>query len=485
MAKTNLPAFKNILSREQEPSSPTNQLSEVESQIQNLLNALEDKSRFSSLANFWSKLFFWKKLFGAVFLVGPVLALGLVLHLSIFIVSSGLLLGAYGFASALLVKYGQMSQRLHRLNGLAANLTKLVYVVSNDFSKKMKIFEDKTEHQHQRLNKEITHLKNETERQHKSLHTKIKDLKEQVCYLSDENQKFSVTNHELNGIKISLQVSRENLAHRMIQLEDLINKKSDLLTASQNTQKLMKKQVKKQMEHIKEQEDQLNLFVEEVSTLKTELRELEALIKKMGEENLRSQQITEILQETVSKFSQTVSMDESQKAAFQEKLKTFVEDKEASFHSIAERICESERQLAKTKEELALSNQKFFTLNGCYEKLLARYSSLLTQQNAQLDKQDAQLSLQADQFSQFEAFLEKRLVGSQKDGILRQRQSPQQSQQDSFFAQRSFKVFQGNILAFNGNLKVSTQLLAIENGVNEEPEKAAETSQEVIKSAQI
>ena len=101
----------------------------------------------------------------------------------------------------------------------------------------------------------------------------------------------------------------------------------------------------------------------------------------MGKEVEQARSVGLVLSGTVETFSNIVIQDKEQRAAFQNRLEDFLNNKEKSFVEVAERICEAEHKLSVVTKQLEQSNQR-------YRKLLDRQE----QQIIRLEQIDAEQS---------------------------------------------------------------------------------------------
>ncbi|MDI9819072.1 MULTISPECIES: LegC2/C7 family Dot/Icm T4SS effector [unclassified Legionella] len=320
------------------------QLGQLKHSLGIIIDTMEqNESLFSRVANFWGELPLWQKILGGIILTVPTLAVGLIAHITILLAISGATVAAYAASGIVLDDHHSCNKNMtDRLKQGIYSLADILEITITALDKIRK-----------NLAEEIEKFRNENQRLINSLDA----LENQVDALTNQVEVLAAT-------EALLRSSRNELETTAVKLKKTVADNEKLLKANQDELA----EVKKDYERSKVQ------LTEKVS-------ELAEVRVSMGLEIEKAKRVAATLQGTVQTLSGTVIEDACQRSSFQERLTKFLSDKEASFDSIANRICEAERELAIVKEELKQSNK--------------RYESLLERQEKQVDRLE-QLDRRAD-----------------------------------------------------------------------------------------
>ncbi|BCA94836.1 membrane protein [Legionella antarctica] len=320
------------------------ELDQIKENLNRMIEAMAHNPSFlSRAAAYWGELPLWQKIVAGIVLVVPTFVISLVAHIAVIFTFSLFTLFTYTASSILLDNHHHLN--IDRTEHLKAGINSLADTLGLIILSLDKIREQ--------LAVEIEHFQKENEK----LDLNIDELKAQIQELSEQSMLFEETERglrETNGDLVTLTES----------LKDSVKEHTRLL------------------ENCKEQLRQMQQNYEKAQFNLTEkVAELNQVKLGMSEEIERVKGIAGTLQGTVQTLSTTLLLDETQQQAFKEKLESFINNKETSFHQIAERICEAERQLAIVKEE--------------YERLNEQYQQLLERGKTQIDRLEQLHSVQA------------------------------------------------------------------------------------------
>jgi len=173
----------------------------------------------------------------------------------------------------------------------------------------------------------------------------IKDLVQQVDLLKATEQALRKTQNELEQLSKSLQTTVEEHTELLLQNEE------QLAEVTQNYEKAQTK---------------LSVKIAELSQVKID----------MSEQIKQGQVIADTMSAASVQLLGALSQDKEIQQAYLEKLEVFLNDKETSFHLVATRICEAEKQLAVLKDEYQLLNQKHELLLQRSESQIDRLSQI-------------------------------------------------------------------------------------------------------------
>ncbi|WP_133127472.1 hypothetical protein [Legionella nagasakiensis] len=288
------------------------------SDIKRYLNAIiaslqDDTSLITKAANVWGKIPTWQKIVIGIGVFGALIALGVFAQLMILTIIGSL--GGIGYLGASLLLDDHYSEHKQAKENLKNGVYALVDLFDTIIQALNKI--------RMQLTQEIEHFQEENTQFKISIQT----LNEEITVLGQEVRKLSTTQQALHITEHKLSRLHEEYQQTKEALQEKINELAQLQTAS--------------------------------------LLEIEKLRK-----------INLTLQSTIQVLSNTVIEDEAQRREFLNRLETFLADSTASFHLVADRICEAERELARVKEELKLSNQRYAELLDKHAAQLSRLERL-------------------------------------------------------------------------------------------------------------
>ncbi len=311
------------------------ELDQIKENLNRMIDAMAHNPSFlSRAAAYWGELPLWQKIVAGVVLIVPTFVISLVAHIVVIFALSIFTLFTYTASSILLDNHHHLN--IDRTEHLKAGINSLADTLGLIILSLDKIREQ--------LAVEIEQFQKENEK----LGLNIEELNNQIQELSEQNQLFKETEHALRQTNNDLEKLTESL-------KDSVLEHSELLESN------------------KEQLKQVQLNYEKAQfNLTQKIAELNRVNIGMSEEIERIKGIAATLQGTVQTLSASLLLDETQQKAFREKLETFLNDKETSFHQIAERICEAERQLSIVKEQ--------------YERLNDQYLHLLNRGETQIDR---------------------------------------------------------------------------------------------------
>jgi hypothetical protein len=193
----------------------------------------------------------------------------------------------------------------------------------------------------------------------------------------------------LDKLRSQLTVEIEKLSSYMDELQgqiQILTKQTEKLGFSVKEHEMLLKTNKAELDKIHRD------FEEAQSRLSQKIQALEKIKTEMGAEIAKGKSISDSLKGTVLTLTNVISLDKEQKRAFEEKLNKFLENREASFHLIAERICVAEEQLAVVSKELELSNRRYQTLLDRGEVQVTRLEQLHTPEKKMIRKTPLQKS---------------------------------------------------------------------------------------------
>jgi DNA repair exonuclease SbcCD ATPase subunit len=311
------------------------ELNQIKENLARMIDAMAHNPSFlSRAAAYWGELPLWQKIVAGVVLIVPTFVISLVAHILVIFALSMFTLFTYTASSLLLDNHHQLN--IDRTEHLKAGINSLANALGLVILSLDKIREQ--------LAAEVEQFQKENEKfalNIDELNAQIQEFTQQTKRIVEREQALSQTNKDLEKLNESLQRS--------------VKEHKELLESS------------------KEQLNQVRLSYEKSQAdLTKKITKLKQVNLEMGKEIERVQGIAVTLEGTVQTLSAALLLDEQQQLAFREKLESFLNNKEASFHQIAERICEAERQLLIVKEQ--------------YERLNEQYQQLLNRGEAQVGR---------------------------------------------------------------------------------------------------
>lgn len=317
-------------------------LGKVKESLSFIIDSMQQSdSLFSRASDFWGNLPLWQKVVGGIAVSVPTLAVGAFAHIGALLTISGFTVIAYTAGGLVLDDHHTCNKNLaERLKLGINNLANVLEITINALDQIRK-----------NLAHEINRFRLENER-----------LTNSVSELGDEVEALTSQVTVLTETSTLLQKSQEQLALTSQKLDQTVHE-NDLAFKKQQDE----------MEKIR-QESIINQ-----KNLNDKIKELDTVRDKLTQEIVKTNTVSKTLQGTVKLLSDTVITDGEDRQNFQSRLSRFLSDKEKSFDTIAERIAQSEQELALVKEELKASNER-------YDKLLEKHGSLLEKQENQISR---------------------------------------------------------------------------------------------------
>jgi predicted nucleic acid-binding Zn-ribbon protein len=305
-----------------------NQLSKVKDSLGSIVDTIADNpSLFSRAATAWGELPLWQKIAGGILLTGPTVAVGLFAHVGILLVLGGVTGIAYTASGIVLDDH-------HSCNvNIAERLKEGIFSLADV----LQITIDALDKIRQALANEIEKFKLENFR----LQENINNLGDQVESLSTQVVLYIETEKLLRATKDDLERTSQTL-------QTSVDEQSDLLKRNQQELEQIKKDYAKSQEQLSDK-----------------VAELHGVREKMTAELEKAKKVGSTLQGALQTLTGTVLEDKQHRESYEQRLKTFLTEENASFDQVAERISKTEEELAAVKDELKRTNEE-------YRELLAR-----------------------------------------------------------------------------------------------------------------
>lgn len=198
--------------------------------------------------------------------------------------------------------------------------------------------------------------------------------------LSEEIGKFKVENS-----KLATQVSAlgDQIHTLAIEVQMLVDTEQCLRTAKETFQQqaiTLKQSTEEQSALLKKNQEELEAIKEDYrknqEMLTGKVEELRKVRESMAAEVGKTRKVSAALQKAVVTLSGQVLEDQSQKQAFQDKLKLLLDDKEASVTKVMERMSITQHDLDVAKEDLLANNARNKELLDRQEDLVRRLEQL-------------------------------------------------------------------------------------------------------------
>lgn len=305
-----------------------NQLSKVKDSLGSIVDTIADNpSLFTRAATAWGELPLWQKIAGGILLSGPTVAVGLFAHVGMLLVVGGVTAITYTAGGIVLDDH-------HSCNvNIAERLKEGIFSLADV----LQITIDALDKIRQALANEIEKFKMENFR----LQENINNLGDQVESLSTQVLLYIDTEKLLRKTKDELEITSKTL-------QNSVDEQSTLL--KENSKEL--EQIKKDYARSQEQ-------------LSDKVAELHGVREKMTAELEKAKKVGSTLQGALQTLTGTVLEDKQHRESYEQRLKTFLTEENASFDQVAERISKTEEELAAVKDELRRTNDE-------YRELLAR-----------------------------------------------------------------------------------------------------------------
>lgn len=315
-------------------------LEEIKKQLQNILESLsKNQSYLSRAASFWGPLPRWKKLLFGVAISSPSVAVGLVTNVASLFALTGFTLFTYLGGGAALDDHHHHSQ--DSINKIKESVTSLATILEvlilalEDIRRNFKEEVEKFKVENIRFKSSLTQFM----QQSRILFSQVESLTATDVSLKQRREELEAIIENFKGF------SEEDLR----QLDEY---KNELLNVAHNYK-----------------ENQL-----ELDKTKTDLNLVE---KNLKEQVDKGEKLNEALQGVINTLINLNVRDSAQREQVQKRLNDFLANKEASFHSIAERICKSEELLSLQNEKYASLNEKYSNLLSNNEMVVESYKILL------------------------------------------------------------------------------------------------------------
>ncbi|WP_131795584.1 LegC2/C7 family Dot/Icm T4SS effector [Fluoribacter gormanii] len=315
---------------------------EIRKSLQDTVKSMEkNPSIFSRAAEYWGELPLWQKIIGGVALTVPTLIIGIAAHIGFLLALCGVTAVTYAAGGVILDDHHKCStsavESLQKgILGLA-DLLELTINALDIIRKQLATEIQKFVKENEKLAENIEALSNQ-----------IDAIDKQVIATSKVNTILGETKDGLVAVSESLKEGVTQQADLMKQNQEKLDRITEAYSANQK---------------------ELALKVLEVQKVRFEL----------GEELTKARSLIEALHSSVSQLSLVAIGDEEKRLAFQKKLDEFIENKEASFLQIADRICASEEKLKLVQLELENTNRRYHELLQIQEKHIDTLKILSTQ----------------------------------------------------------------------------------------------------------
>ena len=339
------------------------ELSQVKESLGTIIDAMiQNPSLLTRASIYYGSMDMWKKVGIGVALPLPTLAVGLFAHVGVLLVISGVIAATYTTAGVFLEDHNNCNVNIaERLKAGIFNLSDVLQLTINALDK-IRI----------KLAKEIENFKTENFK----LATHVTNLGEHVKELDSQVQVYIETEKMLRATKDDLELTASELKKSVIELK---NSESEL-KQSVNVLEKTQTELKEVSETYKKNQVQLTDKIAELNKVKLELTEEVKKVKTNAE----------MLQGLVVTLSEAAVPGEKQEE-FRIRFEEIISDKERSFHEVAERIGDSERQLILVKNELRLVKDQLFECLNSQNAVLENQKAVCEDQKQLLKEQHRQL----------------------------------------------------------------------------------------------
>lgn len=281
----------------------------------------KNPSIFARIAKSWGELPLWQKILGGVTLTVPMLIIGIVANI-------GFLLALCGITAVIYAGSGILLDDHHNCNTSATeSLTKGILGLAELLELTIMALDAIR----QKLEQEVNNFTLENEK----LHTNVNELHTKIAQLDVEIK----ATHEL---ALALEKTKTELEQTTTNLTSKITEQSDLLDAHQQQLKLI-------TEAYHSSQMELDKKIEELGQVKLDL-EAELSI---------ANALAQTLGATLQDVTASLIGDKEQQKEMHQRITTFLNHKEASFASVATRICAAEEQLQQRTAELERCNTQY------------------------------------------------------------------------------------------------------------------------------
>lgn len=315
------------------------ELAQIKENLSKMIDAMaHNPSLLSRAATYWGELPLWQKIVAGIALIVPAFVVAFITQVAVLFSISIFMLFTYTASSILLDNHH--TQNINRTENLKTGISGLADTLGVVILSLDKLREQ--------IATEIEHFQKENERL--ALHTN--ELSDQIEQLTTQSEQLRLTEQALRKTHSELETQAESL-------NVSVKEHTELLQTT-------KEELKKVQLGYEKSQTNLTEKISELNTVKIE----------MSSEIEKGKGLAATLQAAVLSLSNTVILDGEQQKVFKEKLDLFLNNKEASFHLIAERICNAEAELSIVKDELARSNERYHELLNRGEAQVLRLEQL-------------------------------------------------------------------------------------------------------------
>ncbi len=295
---------------------------QIRKSLQDTVKSMEkNPSIFSRAAEYWGELPLWQKIIGGVALTVPTLIIGIAAHIGFLLALCGVTAVTYTAGGLILDDHHKCStSAVESLQKGILGLADLLELTINALD----IIRQQLAAEIQKFVKENARLAENID----ALSERIDAIDRQVIATSKVNETLTETKDGLVAVSDSLKEGVTQQANVLKQNQEKLDRIIGAYSASQKE-------------------------------LAEKILEVQKVRLELGEDLERAKTITSSLQIALSQLAGSALGNEEQRLAFQKKLESFIENKEASFLQIIDRICDSERRLALVQIELESSNKRY------------------------------------------------------------------------------------------------------------------------------
>lgn len=305
------------------------EIANIKKNLATMIEAMiQETSDFSRAAQYWGRLSHWLKAIISLLITVPPLVAGIMLNWVTLIVASSILIATYGFVVYLLTNHYHHSQV--RSKNIKEGIFGLVDIL------------DTVIESLDALAGLLKHAIDDMTEENQKLHEQVEVFKTNLTDLKDQVKRLEKTESDLNDTNESLKQATDSLNTSLMAQTELLE--------------LTRAELEKAKSDFKDSE----------KTLIDKTGEFTRIEQQMKLDIVKQQNVAKVLESTVSELSGTVISDQKEREEFQGRLNEFLQDKNASFDKMADRICEAEKKFAILQEQ--------------YNKLNHEHSDLIKQQ---------------------------------------------------------------------------------------------------------
>lgn len=322
-------------------------LTQIQKDLEILIDAMaQNPSILSRASTYWGTIPLWQKIVAGIALIAPSLILGIFVQMIVCFVITAFTLAAYVGASVVLDDHFTHTQ--HSTKNIKSGVTSLAEGL------------------------EVVML---------SLEQISDALSEQVTLFTKENEQFGENISELKS-------RNESLTQQVEKLQETEKKLRLAQAELETTCSSLKKSVSEQTTLLEESQAALNKikidYAQNQKELQEKTTELTEVQKRFTSEVAKYKKLLETLQSAIEIMAETATKDVGQQEIFHQKLTAFIENKDASFLDICDRICTAERELVTLKDLLEEEANKYLELIKKTEGQLNRLEHIQADQSSSL-----------------------------------------------------------------------------------------------------